>query len=401
MFFRMLTIRRSIIAGIALLCMAACYVTLSRFPSVAELKNRCSDEIDAKDWNAAEKSATQWAAIAPDNGEPWVRLAESLSRQRKYQLAANCLERVPPSSPESAAAALSRMELQFGPLNRPIDAAETCESILAVHPDSTVAQQRLIFFLTFTLQRARLARQIRSAIDTGNEPIEAYVYLFFVDSLAFSNGAELNGRWLRGNPESELFEVGEAIFIAEVLDFSVSLDDYEGAQATRAAASKKSAVMEKLLAKYPHNSELLAYNIRQSIQFGDVASVVKLLAQVTVDAEVDPRFWRFKGWVHAQRHQVTESESAYRRSIGLNPLEWTTRHMLADLFQQERRFEEVKPQRDLATRGNELRRVLRHAPNAKLVEPGILKQLADYSADCGDKQVSDGLRRHIHIESDP
>lgn len=364
-------------------------------PSISELRNRCQEAMRTGDWTAAQKHATHWTSIAPDSGEPWMQLAETLRRQRKYGSVLDCLNHVPHTSPEAESALIARMELQFGPMNRPADAAETCEAILAIDPKSQIAQQRLIFFLTFTLQRTRLVRQIRLAVDAGNEPMESYVYLFLSDSLLFSNGAESNGRWLLGEPDSELFEVAEAIFIAENLDLSAALDDLAGAQQTRRAFARKTAVMKKLLAKYPHNAELLAYNARQHMQTGDVAGVVNLLAQVTVDSEIDHRFWRLKGWVHAQRNQQTDAEKSYRRALELHPLDWTTRHMLAELLQQQERFEEVKTLRDLVTRANELRRTLQHAPNARQISPDILSRLADYAADCHDTQVSDALRRRI------
>ena len=302
-------------------------------------------------------------------------------------------------SAESESGLMSQMELQFGPLNRPADGAETCERILASNPKSAVARQRLIFFLAMTLQRTRLIHQTRLAIDTGNEPIEAYVYFFFADSLLFSNAVDMNSRWLLGDPDSELFEVAEAIFTAETLDLSVLLDDRDAAQATRHAASRKAAVMEKLLAKYPHNAELLAYNIRQHIQIGDVARVVQLLAQATVESEDDFRFWRFKGWVHVQRHQNAEAEKAYRHAIELHPLDWSTRNMLAELLQLEERFDEVKQQREFVSRGNALHRELRHAPNARQVPREILMRLADYAKDCGEKQISDGLYRRLEKDT--
>ncbi len=364
-------------------------------PSVAELKKQSQDALKSRDWRRMEELTIRWTAIAPESGEAWLQRSESLIQQHKYAAALDCLTRIPLASPEAETSLRIQMELQFGPLNRPADGATTCEKLLSKDPQSPVARQRLIFFLTMTLQRTRLIQQIRQAIDVGTEPRESYVYLFFADSLSFANGAELNGQWLLGEPDSELFEVGEAIFASESLDASVSMDDREKAEATRRAIGNKAAVMETLLAKYPHNSELLAYNIRQQIQNGHLAAVVKLLAQSSVEAESDHRFWRFKGWVHAQRNQVADAENSYRQAIKLHPLDWTTRHMLAELLQQQQRIEEVKALRELVARANELRRELQHAPNARQIAPESVARLADYAADCGDTQMSDALRRRI------
>lgn len=364
-------------------------------PSSKVLEARYLELMEAKEFAEAEAAAAQWAAISPETGEPWIQWAEALKRGHKFELAFNCLSHVPEDSPQWENAKLTQIDLQFGPLNRPEAGAYLCEQVLSSNPMSALAQQRLIFFLTFTLQRPRLSTQIRSAIDLGVEPIESYVYLFYLDSLAFSNGLELNNRWLKGSPNSELFEVAAAIFISEILDLSIPLDDVQAALTSRQAASRKGAVLERLLAKYPNNLELLAYQIRQATQVGDLEKAVELLAQVTVDGESDSRFWRYKGWVESQRNQDVEAEESYRRSIQLNPLEWTTRHLLAELLQKQKRFDEVKTLRELAKSGNELRTVLQHSPNAKQIPLEILDDLANYAAACGDRQVSEGLRKRI------
>lgn len=387
--------RLVLIISISIVVVCFSFVRSSWYPSATELKRRCQDAIEANDWPQVETLAASWAAADPGSGEPWLQWAESLKRQRKYQLALNCLSRIPPTARESETGLLAQMELQFGPLNRPIEGAETCETILTVNPHSTVARQRLIFFLAMTLQRTRLAQQIRQAIDTGSEPIEAYVYFFFTDALLFSNAPEWTKRWRQGDPDSELLTAAEAVFTAESLDLSISMDDATAAQSTRYAASRKAAILQQLLSKFPHNAELLAYQIRQSIQTGDLSRVVNLLAQTTVEEESDHRFWRFKGWVHAQRGQKVDAEMSYRRAIELHPMDWATRNLFAELLQQEKRFDEVKSLRDLVTRGNDLHHDLQHEPNARQVAPAILKRLADFAADCGDKQISDGLHRRI------
>jgi tetratricopeptide (TPR) repeat protein len=369
-------------------------------PSITELRQECLQAVAANEWKSVETIARRWTRIAPESGESWMHLGEAFSKQRKYKQAVDCFRNVPPTSLEAGTAGISRMELLFGPLNSPVEGAIACQQVLAQDPHSKIASQRLIFFLAMTLQRTELVRQIRSAIELNSEPIEAYVYLFMVDSLMFSNGIETNSRWLRGDPTSELFEVAQAIFVAELLDMSISMDDLAAAQAARRDAARKDAVLQKLLAKYPHNAELLAYRIKKLMQAGDVTAVVDLLAQATVECEADARFWRFKGWVHAQRSELGEAQKSYRRAIELNPLDWGTRHMLSEVLQQENRLDEAKALREITVRGHKLHNDLRNAPSARDVPRNLLLELADYSANCGDEQVSRALRKRIHDVSD-
>lgn len=342
-----------------------------------------------------ENIARRWTLAAPASGEPWMQLGEAQLKQRNFQQALESFRRVPETAPEAETAAISRIDLLFGPLNRPMDAASACEQALARNPQSRIARQRLIFFLAMTLQRTELVRQIRAAIESHSEPIEAYVYLFMVDTLMFSNGIEVNSRWLRTDPTSELFEVAQAIFVAETLDFSLSMDDLAAAQAARRDAARRDDVLNGLLQQYPHNKELLAYKIRKLIEVGDVASVVNLLAEATVECETDSRFWRYKGWVHVQRSELADARAAYRRAIELNPQDWVTRHMLADVLQQEQRFDEVQALRVLAVRGRNLQNSLRNAPSARDVPAVLLLELADFAATCGDEQASRALRKRI------
>jgi tetratricopeptide (TPR) repeat protein len=187
----------------------------------------------------------------------------------------------------------------------------------------------------------------------------------------------------------------QAILSAESLETTFSMDDRENAEAIRRAIAEKSPVMEKLLEKYPHNTELLAYSIRQLMQKGDVSSVVRLLGMATVEAEDDHRFWRFKGWAHAEQNQIDEAEKAYRRAIELHPLDWNTRHMLAEILQKKQQYDEVKTLRGLVSRANDLRRALQVTSNEGQVSAATLMELASYASDCGERQLAKSLRRNL------
>ena len=120
-----------------------------------------------------------------------------------------------------------------------------------------------------------------------------------------------------------------------------------------------------------------------------------------MEAERDHRFWRFKGWVHSERNQADEAEKSFRRALELHPMDWSTRHMLAELLQKQQRFEEVKSLRELVRRANELRRTLQAIPNARHVTQEIMARLADYATDCGDKQLADVLPKRFRQRTKP
>lgn len=360
-----------------------------------QLREHCRGAVRNRNWEQLQTEASRWITADPNADEARLFLATSLQQQRKFEESLNSLMQICTTSPEAEPALRQIMELQFGPLNQPVAAARACEYMIQRDSQSALARQRLIFYLTMTLQRPKMIAQIRDAIRTGSESREHYVYLFFADSLNFSNGTELNSQWLQSNPEVEQFEVAEAIFIGEKLDASISMDDREEAQAARQALAQKNVVLKRLLEKYPHNSEILAYALRGAMTDGNVQQAARLLSQATVDAEQDNRFWRFKGWIHSQRGESDLAEQAYRRAIELHPLDWGTRYLLADLQQKQLQTSEATRLRSLVSRANELRRQLHAAPNARQVPPEIMAKLADYARDCGDTMFADALANRL------
>jgi tetratricopeptide (TPR) repeat protein len=173
-------------------------------PSLKDLKTEYQRAVSARNWSRAEATATRWTKLAPDSSDAWMQLSNALYQQKKYEAALECLNKIvaPPTKVEMAN--LAKMELQFGPLNRAIEGAATCVAIISTNPRATVARQQLIQFLAMTLQRTRLVREVRSAIDAGAEPSDSYFYLFFIDVLPFANGAELNRHFLSGDPQCRI-----------------------------------------------------------------------------------------------------------------------------------------------------------------------------------------------------
>ncbi len=366
----------------------------NRGPTLDQIREQAEAALMDRDWAKLAELSHQWTARMPQEATGWLYQAEALQQQGQYAEAVACLQKIPDTDPRATQARLGEIDLQFGPMNRPRVGAEVCERLLKVNPASPAARQRLTFFLAMTLQRTRLIREIRSSLDRA-EVREAYVYLFLADVLHFSNGAELNGQWLQGEPDSELYEVAQAMFIAEALDASISMDDREAAQLAQLATAKKGPLLDKLLKKYPHNVELLAYQLKQCLLTGKVDRAVELLAQAPAEAEQDNRFWRYKGWVHAQWDEAQAAEDEYRQALKLHPLDWSTRHLLADLLQQQGRPAEAKAQRDLVNRANALRRVIQGARNAREMPTEALQQLAHYARDCGDTQFAAALGKQL------
>jgi tetratricopeptide (TPR) repeat protein len=267
--------------------------------------------------------------------------------------------------------------------------------ILEREPRSEFAHQRLIFYYALTLQRQKLVRQAHQALELQCEPIEAYVYLFFLDSLHFSNGPAMNQRWLSGEPKSELFRVATAIQVATALEGGPLRDDLAEVQKFRQMAEKRERILAELFEQYPQNLELLAWHIDHSIQRGDIDRVIDLLGKLPPEADGDNRCLRFAGWAEARLGHDKEALTYYNQALAAHPLDWKTRHLIAELRRRQLKFDEVDRVEKLAQSADQLRRELEVAADASSAPPELLTKLADYAGQCGDELYVKSLRRRL------
>lgn len=369
--------------------------------SRAELRHAARQAAEARRWEELAAGARRLTQADPHDGQAWLWRAQAARGLRDYAQSAKYLQQIPRGEPHERTAQQALVAVDFGELNQPLAGARVCEEMLADDPRSELAHQRLIFFYALTLQRQPLARLARRAIELHCEPLEAYVYLFFLDSLHFTNGSELNRRWLAGAPGSELFTAAHAVHLANTLEGGAPRDDIEVVRSVRRLAAGKAQALAELLQRFPDNLELLAWHLEQAFEAGDVDRAIELLAALPASADGDNRCWRYAGWVHTQRDEFEQADADYARALRVNPLDHETRHLLADLRRRQRRFDEVATLEGLAQEARRLRRALEHLPDVRSAGHELLGELADYADRCGDATCSRGLRRRIAGEPLP
>lgn len=361
----------------------------------AHYAEQCRQALKDRQWKELARLSQSWSEADPQNASAWLHRAEAAQQQRDFVSADRFLAKVPPTGELGVRALESRIELQFGPLNQPLAAAESCLSLLQCDPASQVAHQRLIFFYAFTLQRRKLIEEVRVAVARECEPREAYGYLFLADSLLLSNADSQNARWLESDPTNELFEVAQAIHIAETLEGQIPRDNPEFLATIKEGIERRDRTLLELLQKYPHNLELLAYHLRQSVDQGNVARVHELLLQSPPEAEFDHRFWRFRGWLLQSDDDLSEAEIAYRQALKLHPLDWSSRHLLAALMRRKGNLVEAERHDQLVLQANQLRRQIVQQPTMRALPPRLLSDLADYAEECEDFQIAESLRTQL------
>lgn len=344
----------------------------------------CQEARQTLQWDTLKERATAWARWQPDNSRPWLFAAEAAQQQANPAQAAEYLRKVPDDDPLASEALLVLSDLYFQDLNRPLEGVATCERILRTHPNVGEARRRLIFFYAVTLQRKKMVDQAREAIKRRCDAPETYVYLIGADWLQLTNAAPMSLHWLQADPDNELFLVAPLLhMIGEPAEHP----------ATEVAEQEKK--LAEYLERFPKNLELLRYFLARYCHDGEPERVAELLAQAPPEAMEDNRFWRFKGWLHALQAELTEAEAAYRRALELGPFNWRTQRELAGVLRRLDKNEEAETLLARSAEGKELRRLILQSSSVQITDKTLLRRLADYARDCGDRAVADALLRRI------
>lgn len=365
------------------------YQEQARWKRRAELNTRCRQLSDEGKWVELEQLAREWRQWNPDSDESLLFLADARLNQGDVVEAQDYLQRLPDTSDKIIPSLLLASELQLGPGNLPLAAPETLERVLKIDPSSSTAQQRLIFFYALTLQRTKMLKQLRQAVATRSEPIEAYVYLVLSSHMSLTNGISYTSRWLQSDPENELLKVARAVHYADTMDSAASADDEPEAE-----KQARYQVMVNLLNEFPQNHALLRYFLRKKMQDFDVEAVGQMLEQIpeSTDSSV---FWRYRGWHHAQNDELQKAERAYRKSLDLDRLDWHVWHELAGVLRRKGELDEAEELQKISVTGKDLRKELRQMTNVAAVSPELLVRIRDYAEMCGDVLVTRSLSGRI------
>ena len=357
-------------------------------------------------WSDLEMTSRRWSRFAPYSVEPWVFLADAVQHQDRFVEAAEFLAQIPPDSPQYLPSQLGRAKILFGPANRPFVGEAVCRQILEIEPKIGGAHELLIQFYTVTLQRTKLRDQIISAIRVGREPRDAYVYYFLIDSLRLGEGVSINALWLDSYPDNEVLLVAEMLHSddspnsnpAAQLEANDSIFTLKGKTpdtTKRESLTLKERQARELLERFPHNANLLAYLADQELSKGNVDQVIELLKQTQPDTEADPRFWRFKGWVHFTRKEYAEAEQAYRKALSIHPLDWLTIHRLAEILRISGNTDEVTRLEKLVDRAHQLRPRIRDLKSVLDSPIPLLKEIGSLARDAGDTVIAEALTRRL------
>ena len=362
-----------------------------------EAAAQCRAALSRQRWDEVESIADRWSAWDPNNGEVWQYRAQAAGFKKDWPTAAKFLWRIPDGDPRVVQAMIEVSKLAFTHLNDPLQGVEACERILRTEPKAAGAQQQLIWFYAMTLQREKLLKQIRTAINAQSEPREAYVYFFLADTSRSGMAVKINEQWLKSSPDAELFQVARVLQLpdSEVEPSDTSAAPAVGEAPRTPAGRSKQELVDELLNRFPHNVELLAYKAEERITAGDVDGVSKLLSQALDVAKHDSRFWRIKGWLHESANELEEAAAAYHQALELHSLDWNTMNRLSIVERRRQNVSEVQRLTKLVEQAKAIRKDLRQLSAVELVTPSILTELAKLARDCGDREIGPALERRL------
>jgi tetratricopeptide (TPR) repeat protein len=369
----------------ASLCTYVIVFKWSGKPSQRAIYLSCLRARTSRNWGELHRLAEAWATSQPQSADAWLFRADAAQQQGDFAAAADFLAAVPPEDPKALPAYIALSKLQFGPLNRPHDGVQTCERILKLEPRTTAGHQGLIEFYAMTMQRQKLLRQIRFAIEMSREPPSAYIYYFLIDTMRLANGDELNSAWLKADPDTELFLVAEALHLPEPVPGSAPVNHDKH---TRVAA---------LFQRFPLNIELLAYQTNFAIRTGNVPELTRLLKRVPATSDTEDRFWRAKGWLYLNRNEIAKARAALVRSLEIFPIDWAARSWLSDVARRQGNSDEADHLDKLVRQAKHLRDALTASNANDAIPHNLLSELAAYATQCGDKPFADSLRRRLRL----
>jgi len=348
-------------------------------------RSQCVSADDQEDWQSVVKWGEIWTRLAPEDAEAWLLLADGYSKQGDFQRTAECLGRIPRDDERFLSARAMRGDLLLSELHLASEAEQNWREMLEVAPNATLAHQRLIYLYSITLQRGKMARQIRDAIAQKCEPREAYFYLMARSALNFSDGILRVGEWLKKDPENEVLIAANAVYRAKAPKGSALR--LFGVEET---AGGDLSTVDLALKQVPGNPELLAYHLEGLMIEGSVSEVADTLSKWT-DTDNSPRYWRYRGWLLDAQGQLHEAIECYNRSLELDPFDWRSRHELAGLQRIAGQSAESTDNAQIAALGKSVQQRFFELPNAKLADQQLMLDLLEFMEGCGDPDISNAL----------
>lgn len=379
--------RRLALAIVAGLVVAALLYAFIPRRSDESYEQECRELADAEQWDRLKDLAAEWSDTTENPDHALIYLAEGQLQSGDPMRAVETLLSVPIRSSKSYAALVTACNLQFGPLNRPLDGVETLKIMAQQNPGSAGTRMRLIFFYAVTLQRREMLDAIYDAIAHRAEPSDAYAYLLIADRLALTNGFAKSSEWLKSDPDSELLKAARMVHLMQNV----------GAAENPALQEKMGEYVksfEKLRDEYPHNVPLLCHALERAIEAYDVEAVERLVADIPSGTR-DSVILRQMAWLKSEHGEFEEARDLLEQSLSEHLVDWHTWHDLAACRRRLGDAEGAAEASENAITGKALRKAVMQLDGTSDLSPDLLNRIAKYAENCGDWRVNTAILQRL------
>lgn len=351
--------------------------------SADSYEQECRQLADSEQWEQLIHAAQDWLDTHADSDEALIYLAEGQFQSGQPEKAIENLLRIPGRSPKSYAALITACNLQFGPVNRPLDGVETLKIMAVQKPSSVTVRRRLIFFYAVTFQRRAMLDAIYDAIAHRSEPSDAYAYLLIADHLSFTNGFSKNSEWLESDPESELFQVARMVHL--IRNVSVAENP-----AVREKLPDYLKTFEEMRRRYPQNLTLLEAALERAIDDYDVERVEALVADIPPNTD-DSVLLRQMAWLRFQQEKFEAAKELLEDSLAQHRLDWHTWHELAACRRRLGDADGAAKASEIAIQGKALRKSVMQLDDTTGLSREMLQEIAEYAENCGEWRVNTAI----------
>ncbi len=387
---------RKIIVLVAVVLSALLGITWAGYSwHIQRLRDESRQASQERDWKHLETVAREWSNWQPNETEAWVLLADAAQHQNRFREAAAYLGHIPKESPGYLQAVIARSQLYFGPCNLPLEGEAECLKALEMEPELPAVYETLISYYAITMQSHQLRKTIRRALDAQSEAPSAYAYLFMSETLRLGPAYRVLSLWLNESPDNELLTVAHA------LQKDNRLIQTGDPAADRKRESEKVQRVRQLLTRYPKNLNLISYDIQQRIVEGNVDAVIERLEAAGEAGLNDNRIWRQRGWVHLTENEIDAADAACRRALELHPQDFIAMQSLSEIERIRRNSDEADRLQKLVLAANKLRDQITDHGQMESLPPEVLRGLADWFREAGDKQAADALSRRLSKTNTP
>lgn len=363
-----------------------------RQSAIAEAKRQTEIAQRAGDFPAQEQAARSWLLLDPTQSAPWESAAEAALAMGNPSAAAGYLRGVPSPKPLHVYLQLGYLEMEA--LDDPLGCLKTCLETLESYPEDPETHERLLYIYAMTGQRHAVTSQARKTIALGCARPATFAYLAAAKWLAFKNGFETNQRWLERHPDESLFEIGAVVHMPSYPFLDVLAAEENAAGEEPRPLEYYARQVRALRQSYADNAELLAIELQNAIGDGNIDRVEELLPSVDAEMGEDNRFWRAKGAYFAAKEQWAEAEKAFRQSLELEPLDWSTQLEMASLKRRTEGIDAATQWQEKSEAGKNLVAGIQNSPNLQELTPSVLyQQMEDYFRRCDQGELADSLKQ--------